>query len=313
MKKITLCIILLFSLCINTSYPVEASQTNNKSTYTSINSYEVNMKQDILSLMMAYPGYVSDIVKEDNGLVYLVMKSGKRILYDDKKIKTYEQKLENPDLQDMMEQVYPLSTDLKLMDKNFDPGRCRAYGILNEVYGSSQQQIQSNLARVNFGYTPLQFNDKNKAAESLKDVMKDLTPLIERNSAIRAAVIPCSGTFNYRLISGTNRLSPHSFGIAIDLARDRRDYWKWANEEQGQKRLDSYPREVVEIFEKNNFIWGGKWGHFDILHFEYRPEIILKARYFGVKRDFDKLWYNGVPLEDVNVKSCVEKINKSLE
>jgi hypothetical protein len=28
----------------------------------------------------------------------------------------------------------------------------------------------------------------------------------------------------------------------------------------------------VEIFERHGFIWGGKWGHFDTMHFEYRPE-----------------------------------------
>lgn len=313
MKKIALCVILLFSLCINTSYPVKASKLNSKSVYTSTDSYEINMKQDILCLMMAYPEYISDIVQEDNGAIYLVMKSGKKVLYDDKKTKTSEEKLANPDLQDMMEQHYPLSIDLKLMDKNFDPGRCRVYDILYEVYGSSQQQVQSNLVRANFGYKHLQFNGQNKAAQSLENVMKELAPLMERNSAIRAAVVPSSGTYNYRLISGTNRLSPHSFGIAIDLARDRRDYWKWATREQGQKRLDSYPKEVVEIFENNNFVWGGKWGHFDTLHFEYRPEIILKARYFGEKGDLNNPWYSGAPYEDVSVKSYIEKINKVLK
>ncbi len=97
---------------------------------------------------------------------------------------------------------------------------------------------------------------------------------------VRKCLFPCSGTFNYRLISGTNRLSPHAFGIAIDLASDKRDYWKWASKEAGEKRLASYSNELVEIFENNGFVWGGKWSHFDILHFEYRPEIILKARYF---------------------------------
>jgi hypothetical protein len=34
------------------------------------------------------------------------------------------------------------------------------------------------------------------------------------------------------------------------------------------------PMEIVEIFEKHGFIWGGKWGHFDTMHFEYRPELL---------------------------------------
>jgi hypothetical protein len=30
--------------------------------------------------------------------------------------------------------------------------------------------------------------------------------------------------------------------------------------------------------ERFGFIWGGKWHHFDGMHFEYRPELILYAR-----------------------------------
>jgi len=36
--------------------------------------------------------------------------------------------------------------------------------------------------------------------------------------------------------------------------------------------------EIVDIFERHGFIWGGKWYHFDTLHFEYRPEILALAR-----------------------------------
>ena len=34
----------------------------------------------------------------------------------------------------------------------------------------------------------------------------------------------------------------------------------------------------VEAFEAEGFIWGGKWSEFDLMHFEYRPELILLAR-----------------------------------
>ena len=59
------------------------------------------------------------------------------------------------------------------------------------------------------------------------------------------------------------------------------DYWQWATQEKGQKRLESYPYEIAEKFESYGFIWGGKWNHFDIMHYEYRPEIIFKAKYFS--------------------------------
>ena len=38
-----------------------------------------------------------------------------------------------------------------------------------------------------------------------------------------------------------------------------------------------YPWEIVLIFEKYGFIWGGKWHHYDTVHFEYRPEMLSSA------------------------------------
>ena len=37
------------------------------------------------------------------------------------------------------------------------------------------------------------------------------------------------------------------------------------------------PKEIVDIFERHGFIWGGKWYHYDTMHFEYRPELLDDA------------------------------------
>lgn len=307
MKKIItflIAVLLIFNVSCN---PKAVSKNSEEA------DYNLTMKQDLLSLMLAYPEYVDNVAKDSNNNVYLVMKSGKKILYDDKKAKSFEEKLNNPDLQDMLEQVYPLGAVTKLMNKNFDPGRSRVYGLTGEIYGSSRQQIEKNLTMVHTGYGSFQFNKNNKAAESLDNAFKELVPMVSQNRKIAAFLAPCSGTYNYRIIAGTGRLSPHAFGTAIDLASDKRDYWKWANREQGEERLLSYSKEVVEVFEKNNFVWGGKWGHFDILHFEYRPEIILKAKYFGKKHEADKPWYYGVNMKTENVKNSIEKVENGLK
>ena len=302
MRKIKLIFTMIFVLMSNRSI-AKASD---------INTYKITMKQDIFCLMMAYPEHIKDLHCAEDGRVYIIMKSGRRILYDDKKAKGHEEKLANPDIQDMMEQIYPLSSISKIMDTNFDPGRARIYGILTEVYGSSKLQVESNLRQVKVGYGNYQFNGENKAAEALKSSINEVMALIQKKQSISSFVFPCSGTFNYRYIAGTNRLSPHAFGIAIDLVRDNRDYWKWASREQGQKRLESYPKELVEIFEKNGFVWGGKWNHFDILHFEYRPEIILKSRYFGASEKNSGNWYDTLPIEDESVKKNIEKIDSTV-
>ncbi len=273
--------------------------------------YKTTMKQDILTLMLAYPEYIVGVEKKSDDEVYIVMKSGKKIIYDDKKHKNHEEKLVNPDLQDMLEQDYPLETVTEIMDKDFDPGRARHYALFSEVYGNSKAVIEKNLITLKYGYTNYQFNSKNNANTSLESALKELMPLAKSRRDIGSILYPASGTYNYRVISGTGRLSPHSYGIAIDLKSDKRDYWKWSSVEGGKKRLSEYPRELVEAFEKNNFVWGGKWGHFDILHFEYRPEIILKARYFKGWNNTSK-WYEGVPLND-NVNKYIEIINNSIQ
>jgi hypothetical protein len=306
MRKNFILILLIGLLLIIQNTPI-ACATNVTFTKENNNIYNVTIKQDLLCLLIAYPEYITNI-EENNGYVYLVMKSGKKLKYDDKARKSTLEKLTNPDLQDTLEQVYPLSEVKSVMEENFDPGRFRCYGLLSEVYGTSKQVIESKLINVNVGYRNCQFNGSNNAAHSLKAVMNELIPLSQRNQNVKKCLFPCSGTFNYRVISGTSRLSPHSFGIAIDLASDKRDYWKWASKEAGGKRLASYPSELVEVFENSGFIWGGKWSHFDILHFEYRPEIILKARYFKDNVNPSKTWYEGVPLNELPVKNAIEKI-----
>ncbi|OCA99321.1 glycoside hydrolase [Clostridium beijerinckii] len=292
-----ICFFIIFSI------PIDSKASEDR-------DYKTEMKQDILILMLSYPQHIVDVEKKSDDEVYIIMKSGKKIIYDDKKEKNHEVKLTNPDLQDMLEQDYPLEKNTEIMDKNFDPGRARHYELLSEVYGNSKGAIEKNLASLKYGYTSYQFNKQNNANASLEAALKELMPLAKSRSDIGSILYPASGTFNYRVISGTGRLSPHSYGIAIDLKSDKRDYWKWSSEKAGKERLSDYPKELVEAFEKNNFVWGGKWGHFDILHFEYRPEIILKARYFANWNNNDE-WFQGVPLNE-ETNNYIEIINNKL-
>ncbi|WP_017416049.1 M15 family metallopeptidase [Clostridium tunisiense] len=272
-----------------------------------LEDYNTVMKRDILSLFLAYPEHVTGVEKSAEGNVYVILKSGKRILYDDKKQKTHDEKLNNPDIQDMLEQPYPLDSIDELPDVNFDPGRGRIYNLLHEVYGSNQGTIERNLTNCN-GW---QFNKQNGAAEALKAVLKDVNEASKTNGKIGGFVYPINGTYNYRYVSGTGRLSPHAFAIAIDIKSHPHDYWKWNTRSNGEKRMQAYPKELVKIFENHNFVWGGKWGHFDILHFEYRPEVILKARYFSTPIQESSYWYYGVP-ENEQVKEYINLIDNKL-
>jgi hypothetical protein len=75
-------------------------------------------------------------------------------------------------------------------------------------------------------------------------------------------------------------LSLHSFGIAIDINVAESNYWQWdckcKNEKTKLNYTNRIPQLIIAIFEKYGFIWGGKWYHYDTMHFEYRPELLIQ-------------------------------------
>lgn len=74
-------------------------------------------------------------------------------------------------------------------------------------------------------------------------------------------------------------MSVHSFGAAFDINVGFSDYWYNNRNKTNPKAhipfKNRIPLEIVELFEKNGFIWGGRWYHYDTMHFEYRPELLL--------------------------------------
>jgi hypothetical protein len=82
----------------------------------------------------------------------------------------------------------------------------------------------------------------------------------------------------WRKVKGTNRLSLHSFVIAIDLNITKSSSWEWDCKCTDEHRIlaphtSKIPQIIIDTFEKYGFIWGGKWYHYDTMHFEYRPEL----------------------------------------
>lgn len=272
--------------------------------------YEKTLREDIFSLMMAYPDYIIDIEVENNK-IYLILKSGQKILYDDEQEKDQLEVLNNPDLQDMMAQKYVLGSVDTLMPPDYNPGRIRVYPLLKEVYGINQSEIEKNLTGIRIHSNYHRFNDNNNAAHYLKTAISELNTLAEQTPELWSYIYPMGGTYNFRYIAKTNRLSPHAFGISIDLASNKNDYWQWTTRVAGEKRLKSYPQTIVDIMERNYFIWGGKWGHFDILHFEYRPEIIMKARYFS--NEDNVVWFENLPAEITRVSNIICLIEEKLQ
>lgn len=112
-----------------------------------------------------------------------------------------------------------------------------------------------------------------KIAPALDRVANRLTSARDHDPSLRPFLRRLSGGFAERTIAGTDRLSAHAFGIAIDLDKSMSDYWRW--QKKGPHRWrNRIPQAIVDAFEAEGFIWGGRWYHYDTMHFEYRPELL---------------------------------------
>lgn len=197
---------------------------------------------------------------------------------------SFEDRLATATLFDQLSIPYPRGWPEAPPSINSDPGRMRCDAFFKKMYGDTAAKVEKNLVRVSWApagtgktvrFTSV--NNAHKALEKVGDAIAQLSP------DVRDYVSHPNGTFNWRPISGTDRLSPHSYGIAIDFDMQHlpNQYWRWAKDKNAT--ASNYPaeilkdtalRQIVEIFEQHGFIWGGKWHHYDLMHFEYRPELL---------------------------------------
>lgn len=114
---------------------------------------------------------------------------------------------------------------------------------------------------------------------------------IARDTELRAFIAEIHSVSGYvwRPISGTNTRSYHGYGAAVDLLHNNYEgdhvYWRWSAERGVEEWWKipvadrwSPPPSMIDIFESEGFVWGGKWLLFDNLHFEYRPEVLSMVK-----------------------------------
>lgn len=83
-----------------------------------------------------------------------------------------------------------------------------------------------------------------------------------------------SSCFNFRLVSNTNRISLHGYGLAVDINplynpyitfRNGKKNIEPANATEFEDRTKNFPYKITtddlcyKIFTSNGFLWGGSW------------------------------------------------------
>jgi hypothetical protein len=209
----------------------------------------------------------------------LIWKDGTRMPISDGRVnKTFKELLENPDIKDQFAIPYPLGMGGRPPVLNDDPGRIRNEAFFLKMYGDCRKgEVAKHLKSVewlpHFGGGSVMVTTINGVAERLAAISHQLETL---PSEMIKYVVPSAGAYNCRVIAGTDRLSVHAYGAAIDINTHFSDYWLWSARKLAWR--NRIPLEIAEVFENHGFIWGGKWYHFDTMHFEYRPEIIAFAK-----------------------------------
>jgi hypothetical protein len=223
------------------------------------------------ALLHAYPDALLGAAGNE-----LVWKDGTVMVFDDGvPDKPFQVALERPDLEDQVSMPYPRGAAPP--EAGRDPGRVRYEPFFLKMYGSTPGQVEENLAAVR--WTPagpevrLPVTRVNGVHLRLQRVSEELDRL---PAGLKKYVDRPAGTYAWRYIEGTRRLSPHSFGIAIDINLAYADYWRWhaVDPLDDLTYRNRVPLRIVELFEEQGFIWGGRWHHYDTMHFEYRPELL---------------------------------------
>lgn len=162
--------------------------------------------------------------------------------------------------------------------------------FFDAIYDSnSREKLESHIISINF--LGFKVNVHQRMKNPLQKVEKKINELSKTDSEISDFLKSLGKNEGYfwRVIANTNRKSFHSLGIAIDIQPKyygrKEVYWSWAKDKSPDTWMltplkDRWmpPQKIIDIFEDEGFIWGGKWAIWDNMHFEYHPELILNAK-----------------------------------
>ena len=221
-------------------------------------------------LLRAYPDALAGFDGSD-----LIWRDGTRMPVDDgRPDKSPEDQLRRGSILDQMRVAYPVAATLP---PEQDPGRVRNRAFFTKMYGDCRAgEVVPKLARVvwlpkTWGHA-VSITSVNGVDRRLAEISRELDEL---PPADKKYLYPVGGTYVCRTVADTGQTSMHGWGSAIDINPNRSEYWLWRRAGgHGPDYVNSIPQDIVTIFERHGFIWGGRWAHFDTMHFEYRPELL---------------------------------------
>ncbi|MCR5125459.1 MAG: M15 family metallopeptidase [Treponema sp.] len=194
----------------------------------------------------------------------------------------YDKKLKKPDELTKEEIEFLKEYGTKENQKKSIGSSMFFFDFLYDAY--SEKIIERHIVKMKFLGCSTKIHER--IVQPIKNVEKKIYAE-KGNKEVKSFLDSLTSTDAYfwRVIANTNRKSFHSYGIAVDCLPKRlygkQTYWSWAKNIYGDNWMlipfsERWmpPKRVVQIFESEGFIWGGKWGIWDTMHFEYHPELI---------------------------------------
>lgn len=195
----------------------------------------------------------------------------------------YPKKIPNPNTftEEQIEYIKNFTTR-----ENRQNGPIDAPFLFNAIYDvNDRTSTESHIKRINFLNRTI--NVHEKIEKPITNVSKKIMLLKDKDEFKQFfETLDRTDGFNWRSVRDTQSRSFHSIGLAIDILPkgyyQKVIYWGWQKqlhpESWWQTPLNSRwapPKEIIDIFEEEGFIWGGKWIVWDNMHFEYHPELII--------------------------------------
>jgi len=163
----------------------------------------------------------------------------------------------------------------------------RSADFWESLFGTTEKEVRNHCAARQFLN---HFVFLNRAClDSLHLVERDILRSARKDKVVLRFLndLKIVYSFERRQTKGyRENLSLHSFGLALDLVPEsyhgKQVFWRWSRVFHKEdwylippENRWSPPQAVIDAFEAHGFAWGGKWLHFDTIHFEFRPEIVL--------------------------------------
>lgn len=161
---------------------------------------------------------------------------------------------------------------------------------MSDLFKNGKKLIDNDIIKVEISFINFSGKEDIGILEVHKDVKDEVVKIFKEIKEIKfpifkmetvdkydfddekSVVANNSSAYNFRFVSGTTKLSDHAIGLAIDI-NPKQNPWLHPSALNkfpyvpGEKGTIEKGDQVVTIFEKYGWSWGGNWRNPDYQHF----------------------------------------------